>query len=152
MSGGTPMSKKKADHLKEVKSQASESGVKLGSLLEPNFQQGFQLLKTKELPMKVSFLLLQLSQQVKKHHENYDNLRGALLEKYGQKDAEGKLVMNESKTAYVLANEESFNNDYKDLLNVDVEIQKIPMSYLEKVTIPPVLLQSLVNTVINPEL
>jgi DNA gyrase/topoisomerase IV subunit A len=59
--------------------------------------------------------------------DEFDKERMSLLEKYGEKDADGKRKIDETGKNYILADQEGFNKEYEELLsNSDVILDILP--------------------------
>lgn len=145
------MAKKKEDNVVKMEAKVDQS-VRLGDVIDPLFQNALGILMGKTLPAQTAFKLLQIAKTVGEHQETFDKVRLGLITKYAEKDAEGIPKTNETKTQYLLKDKEGFDKEYNQLLTTKVEIQKIPLSCIEKVDLSAMLLQSLVKTVVNPDL
>jgi hypothetical protein len=126
---------------------------KLLSIVDNRFNLAFASLKNKEFPAAVSFQLTKISKEIQAHQELFDKTRMELINKYGEKDENGKVKENDETRMFVLADKESFNKEYKDLLELEVEHAVIPFSAIENLTLKPEILEPLVGVVISePEL
>ena len=138
--------KKKA----KVAQVKATSKVLLAALMEREFQMALATVMNGELPIKTSYELLKTFDVVVEHQTRFEAMRQRILEKHGQKDAEGKLQMNEGKTEYLLADKPAFDKEYSELCSIEVEVPKVSMSYLEGVKISPPMLRVLLRTIVTP--
>jgi len=129
----------------------AEKTVKIG-LLNSTFQLALTNLVEQPLPVKASFLLVQITEETAKHLKTYEEVRQKLILKYGKKDEAGELQLNEEKTQFLLEDEAGFVAEFAELQNLEVTLPELPMSSIENVSLSPVLLKALVNTVLNTEL
>lgn len=126
--------------------------VKLSDLMRNEFQLALNVLMNGNLPIKTSYALLKVFDSVVEHQKYFEDIRLKLLDKYGKKDEAGKLLTNEAKSEYVLTDRPAFDKEYGDLLSLEVDISKIPLSYLAEAKLSPAMLSTLVKTVVSPEL
>ncbi len=93
--------------------------VKLGEITM--MQQGLMVLVNQSLPIKLSYKLGKILRQVDNEVQEIENSRIELVKKYGTPD-------DETKTIKVLdKDQEKFMEEYGDLLNVEVELDIIPI-------------------------
>lgn len=94
-------------------------------------------MKEKDVPYKAAFLIASNLSNMEKEIKNFEEQKMSMLEKYGKKDSEGKLVINDDKTVE-LDNKEGFAEDFTKLLECEVEItiNKIPMEEMKDLSIP----------------
>lgn len=74
-----------------------------------------------ELPIKLSYAISKNITKVDRELEAYNKERQKLIEKYGEKDEEGKLKTKEDGTINIL-DIESFNSDLKEILEIETEV------------------------------
>lgn len=74
-----------------------------------------------ELPIKLSYALSKNITKIDRELEVYNKERQKLIEKYGEKDKEGKLKTKEDGTINIL-DIDSFNKDLKEILEIETEI------------------------------
>lgn len=84
-----------------------------------------------ELPIKLSYAFSKNITKIDRELTAYNKERGKLIEKYGEKDEEGKLKTKEDGTINIL-DIESFNSDLKEILEIETEVD-IHVIDLEKV-------------------
>lgn len=127
--------------------------VKISKFVLPEFQLALaELMNSNSLPVGTSWELLQLCDRVIAYQKQYEGLRLRLVAKYGKKDDTGKLQTNTSKTEFLLDDKDSFSREYADLMNLEVEIKRIPLSAVKDIKLSAAKLRSLVETVIDPAL
>lgn len=74
-----------------------------------------------ELPIKFSYALSKNITKIDRELEVYNKERAKLIDKYGEKDEEGKLKKNEDETVKII-DTESWDKDIKELLEFENEI------------------------------
>lgn len=74
-----------------------------------------------ELPIKLSYALSKNITKIDRELEVYNKERQKLIEKYGEKDNEGKLKTKEDGTINIL-DIDSFNKDLKEILEIETEV------------------------------
>lgn len=88
----------------------------------------------KQLPLKASYAIAKNIAKIESELKIYNKEREKLIEKYSEKDSEGKIAINEN--GHVKLKEEyinDWNRDIKELLAIenDISIHKFPISVLE---------------------
>ncbi len=73
------------------------------------------------LPIKVSFKMSKIIKAIDEELEIYNNKNNDLIRKYGEETEDGKIKVSDD-------NRESYFKEYKELLDVDIEIQLDPIS------------------------
>ncbi len=84
-----------------------------------------------ELPIKLSYALSKNITKIDRELTVYNKERQKLIEKYGEKDEEGKLKTKEDGTINIL-DIDSFNKELKEILEIETEVD-IHVIDLEKV-------------------
>lgn len=74
-----------------------------------------------ELPIKISYTLSKNITNIDKELAIYNKERQKLINKYGEKDSDGKLKAKEDGTINILS-ADSFNKDLKELLQIETEV------------------------------
>lgn len=94
-------------------------------------------MKDKDVPYTAAFLIASNLSNMETEIKNFEEQKMSMLEKYGTKDSDGKLVINDDKTVE-LENKEAFAEDFTKLLECEVEItiNKIPMEEMKDLSIP----------------
>lgn len=137
--------------VRKLKRVEAEKKVKIAELMKQEFQIALStLMNSTGIPAKTAWQMLQVFDAVVEHQKKYEELRMKLLLAYGRKDAEGNISMNEAKTEYLLMDKPKFDKEYKELLELEVEIPTIPLSSISEVRITPAMLSVLTRTVLNP--
>lgn len=86
-----------------------------------------------ELPIKLSYAISKNITKIDRELVAYNKEREKLIQKYGEKDEEGKLKTKEDGTINIL-DIESFNKDLKEILDIETEVD-INLIDLEKVNV-----------------
>ncbi|MBS4958513.1 MAG: hypothetical protein KHZ99_15930 [Clostridium sp.] len=74
-----------------------------------------------ELPIKLSYAISKNITKIDRELTVYNKERQKLIEKYGEKDGEGKLKTKEDGTINIL-DIDSFNKDLKEILEIETEV------------------------------
>lgn len=109
--------------------------IKLGEL--KGITKGLEEILGKELPIKPAYWFGKLTKNIQQEVHLFEAARRKLIEKHGQRDADGKLVTENNR--YMFTDTEAFNAEYNELANTDVEID-----------FKPILLDSLGDVKISP--
>lgn len=141
------MAKTKLKRVEEPKADV----VRMGDITSPEFQQALSMLMGQPLSISASVALLKAHDAVSVQQKLYEDVRQRLVIKHGDLDAEGKVKLNEEKTKYLLKDPAGFDREFKELLNLAIELPKIPLSYVADCKLSAALLSSLLKTVLNPE-
>jgi hypothetical protein len=143
---------------KDTRMSPSTRSVRLSDLADELFKNGlFQLMQsTGLLSAKASFQLICIADAVRQHEVVYDRLRLALVEKYGKRDLNGKLVTLDGGKRYCIADEDSFNKEFLELAAVEVEVPTMPFSAIfpdieaaKACPVSPFCLQALCKTILT---
>lgn len=86
-----------------------------------------------ELPIKLSYAFSKNITKIDRELTAYNKERQKLIEKYGEKDKEGKLKTKEDGTINIL-DIDSFNKDLKEILEIETEVD-IHLIDLDKVNV-----------------
>ncbi len=84
-----------------------------------------------ELPIKLSYAFSKNIIKIDRELTVYNKEREKLIEKYGEKDEEGKLKTKEDGTINII-DIDSFNKDLKEILEIETEVD-IHVIDLEKI-------------------
>lgn len=97
-----------------------------------NIMTRYSSIKNKKIPVKVAFALSRNISILNPIADDYEKERYKLLEKYGEKDEDGKPKIVNGQ--YILNDREGFNADMNELLNMENEVNfyKISVEDLEK--------------------
>lgn len=99
------------------------------------FLNSVGIIKEMALPVKASYAIAKNIKKIEKEIEVYNEERAKLLDKYGEKDEEGNLVVSEEQNIKIVPeNVEKWNKDLNELLDIEVEvdIHKLKFSVLEE--------------------
>lgn len=78
-------------------------------------------LTNKELPIKFSYALSKNIIKINRELEAYNKERQKLIEKYGEKDEQGKIKTKEDGSVNI-KDVENWNRDFKELLEIENDI------------------------------
>ena len=98
-----------------------------------NSVQVLRKLNNAELPVRVSYKLAKNIKSIDKELKIYEEEKQKLINKYGEKDEEGKLKTKEDGSINI-TDTENWNKDIKELLDIEAEIniEKINIDELAK--------------------
>lgn len=104
-------------------------------LFTSDFIPALKRLEEEKLPKGVAFMIAKVVDELQKNFSIYEKLRMKLVNQYGKKDKEGKLVEKEGKVS--LENIEGFNKEFEELLQIENEYNIEPISLPEVIYITP---------------
>ena len=98
-----------------------------------NSVQVLRKLNNAELPVRVSYKLAKNIKSIEKELNIYEEEKQKFINKYGEKDEEGKLKTKEDGSINI-TDTENWNKDIKELLDIEAEIniEKINIDELAK--------------------
>lgn len=105
-----------------------------------------------DFSVKASLKVYELQDEISKLWNDYEKLRMKLITTHCKKDGEGKPVLNDMKTSYVLDNQELFDKKFTELLEFEVEVPTIPLSLVSEVKLPPKILGVMLKSVLIQDL
>lgn len=91
----------------------------------------------KKLPVRTAFKIVKVSRAVEETLKDYYTMLKALQEKHAELDDKGKMVTKEN--TIVMKDQEAFQEEFEELLNLDVDlkIDKISLNELDSVQVEP---------------
>lgn len=106
--------------------------VKLGQLINPEFQQALGLLAQKELPLRTSFKLKGLIKRLSDEVRTYNEVRTDLLNKFGNKEEDGTLKINKETNNVEFSDDnlKLFGEAMNELLKMEVDIGSVTLNEL----------------------
>lgn len=106
--------------------------MKLSKLVDPQFQVALRKLASQEVPLRSAFKLKGMIKQVNEALTKYDEVRTDALKRYGDKDDDGGLLLDEGGKNVKLSenNAQAFVKELNDLLNDEVDIGSLKISDL----------------------
>lgn len=84
------------------------------------------------LPVKLAFKLRGIVKKIAEETDKYDTVRKDLIEKYGKKDENGKLLVAEDQVQFDQDGMKGFVSEINELLTVDVELATINIGDLSE--------------------
>ena len=93
--------------------------MKLGVLKNAEF--ALSLLVQKELPIRLAFELNSIIDDVDDNLKRLEDFRVKLVEKYGEKNDKGEIIVKKSKLG-------SFQKEYDELLDSEIDLKPVPIS------------------------
>lgn len=99
----------------------------------------------KQLPVKVSYAIAKNISKIESELKVYSAERDKLIDKYSQKDEEGKVKTDENGQIDFGGYEKEWENDINDLLTIenDIDIHKFSVNELSGFNISPAELQTI---------
>jgi hypothetical protein len=112
--------------------------VKLEEIV--NGAEALKTLANKSLKGKTAYRVSRLLRELEKEFSLFNDTRGELIKKYGEKDENGELKVNEN-SEYTIAPEniQAFYNEINEILGNEVEINgnKIPLAEIGELDFTP---------------
>lgn len=107
--------------------------VTMGQILTAN--QIFTKLINDTYTGRAAFTIARLVREVTKETESFEKARMEIIRRYGDKDENGELVLNEGNVHIPEENISKCNQELNDVLSAELEInaEPIDMQWLEKV-------------------
>lgn len=119
--------------------------MKLSKLIDPNFQAAVKKLTTQELSVATAIKLRDIMKAGDAELAKYEDARRAKLETFGEKDADGKLTVDDNGNVKMSQdNLKAFVNELNELLDSTVDIgcltatelgDKVKLSVIELMTL-----------------
>ena len=75
----------------------------------------------KEIPVRPAYWLGRAVDQINSKLKAFEAVRFKLIEKYGEKDSDGKLINEDGQ--YKIADTDGFNKEYSDIIGEEIEIE-----------------------------
>jgi len=88
--------------------------------------QSLPKLLDKEIEFKQAYWLGRATDQIQNELNAFNKARFKLIEKYGKRDKNGKLI--EKDGTYNITDTEAFQKDFDEIANVEIEIKYNPIS------------------------
>lgn len=123
--------------------------IQLKYLIKPEFQAAYDYLLSSNLPLATAFTLLKVNDELGKCRDLYENNRMALLDKFAKKGESGELLVDDSRTSYVIDDKSTYDKEFDLLVEQEVEIPQIHLSSLKDIKITPKALLILLKTIIT---
>lgn len=79
------------------------------------------ILAATRLPVKISYAVKKNIEIISRELKTYEDERAILIDKYGEKDKEGKVKIENNN--YVIKDIENFNKDMNELKNIENEVE-----------------------------
>lgn len=73
------------------------------------------------LPIKISYGIKKNIEIISRELKTYEEERTSLIDKYGEKDKEGKVKVENN--SYIIKDVENFNKDIQELQNIENEVE-----------------------------
>lgn len=110
--------------------------MKLSIILDPRFTQAIQKIIPIQMPLLTAIKVKNLIKEINKLATEYDAARIELVNKYGTKDADGKLAVDENGNVR-FAEEASklLMKELSELLDVAISLTKIPAAELKNLNL-----------------
>lgn len=97
-------------------------GLKIKDIL--NNKESLAMVAQKNLPVRISYSITKNIRKIEKELEFYFNEKSKLVEKYSEKDENGKTIVGENGIITIAEEHiEIWNKEHMDLLNIDVDIK-----------------------------
>lgn len=105
--------------------------MKLARLTDTRFHAALRKLATQPMPLRVAFKLKGIQAKVDEELKKFEECRTAALDKFGKKDAEGKLVLRPDNAVEFEPDQlQAFAAELNDLGRMDLEIASVKLDDL----------------------
>ena len=113
--------------------------IKLSNAVLVNSQQSLSTLSQQSLPIKISYLISKNIVKISDELKIYNEERQKLINKYGKKDENDKLIVDKNNQVTFGENTASWNKDFSELLSIEneVDIKTFSIDKLDNVTLSP---------------
>lgn len=114
--------------------------VKLSNRILSDNAEALSELSQKELPVKVSYAIAKNMTKIQSELKVYNEQRGKLVDKYADKDEQGKTKMiGQNQILIQPENVENWAKDINDLLDIEIEldIHQFPLALLDNSSMKP---------------
>jgi hypothetical protein len=91
-------------------------------------QRHFAQIMEKELPFKLTYKLAKIGKQIDSEMATYGSVRDKMLDKYGEKDDEGRLKIDANRVAIRKDSIETFAKEINEILASEVELVFDPLT------------------------
>lgn len=95
--------------------------MKLAALLGQDFQNAIVALSNEKLPMPTAYKLKKIVKKINEELVNYNELLAKLQEQHKKEDGQ--------------VDQASFMKDYQELVNMEIETEKLEIKYLQNATL-----------------
>ena len=112
--------------------------VRLESIVHPDFSEALRELGKKELPIALAWQIATLMDVIRMELRKFSEVRAQLLQVYGKKTKDGQLAVDLATGNYEMEDQEGFDNAYKQLISLEVEVEPLRKEALEGVTLKPI--------------
>jgi hypothetical protein len=105
--------------------------MKLAVVVSDAFRKALANLAKQKIPLKTAFKIKGIIKRVDEEYAKYEECRKASLARFGKKDEEGNLLLDEHKSVRLGPNDiEGFIKELNELTSTDIEVQTISLSEL----------------------
>ena len=103
--------------------------MKLGKLTDTRLHAALRKLGAQPVPLRVAFKLKGVTAKIDEELKKFEECRQSALEKFGNKDAEGKLALNADNTvSFAEGKLQEFVAELNDLGQTDVELPTVTLA------------------------
>ena len=108
-----------------------EKYMKLGKIIDTRFRTVVEKLAKQEIPLRTAFKMRGLTKRINEEVEKYEATRQEGLQKHGEKDADGKLVVNPDNTVkFSQEGMQAFAAELNDLTLTSIELDTLSVAEL----------------------
>lgn len=105
--------------------------MKLARLTDNRFHAALKKLSAQPLPLRVAFKLKGIAAKVDEELKKFEECRQSALDKYGSKDAEGKLVLKADNTVEFMPEQlQAFAAELNDLGQTELDFPTVKFAEL----------------------
>jgi hypothetical protein len=105
--------------------------IKLATVVNPKFQEVLVKLSKSKIPVKTAFKLKGVMKTVQAEFEKYEDCRKEALDKYGTRDDDGKLLVDDNNNVRLEGeNLQAFAKELSELTNMEIQIDSLSVDEL----------------------
>jgi hypothetical protein len=105
--------------------------MKLAKLTDARFHAALQKLNAQSLPLRVAFKLKSIQLRIDEELKKFEECRQSALNKFGKKDAEGKLILQEDNSVEFEPGQlQAFAHELNDLGQIDIDLPTVKLDDL----------------------
>ncbi len=106
--------------------------MKLGTVVNPMLARALKELSSQSVSATTAYKLVKLTEAVTKEVSRYKEVRENLLQKCGEHAEDGSLKTTSDGASYVLKDNETFNKEYAELIELEItDLPKLSLNDLK---------------------
>ncbi|MDX1373363.1 MAG: hypothetical protein R3321_12890, partial [Nitrososphaeraceae archaeon] len=111
--------------------------MKFKDLISIEFSIALQEFSNTPMKVSVSYGMSILLDKVEEERVKFKQLRNKIIKKYGELDEKGNPKINKDKTGYLIKDQKAFDEEYEELLELDVKLPTIKIDDIKDLSLSP---------------